>query len=132
MKINQVEELVGITKEICQKMSEEVEDFSAMDCDNYLHLMSKLEEGGARFMNVTEKDVRKKKIGSIVAASVFGLFILGMIGLLLWMNSLEGAPIGIIIFYIGALVLVLVGVITALYLRLKEIKGGEEDEAAKY
>ena len=43
-----------------------------------------------------------------------------------------GAGLGILLFYVGAIVAVGVGVLVALYQRWKEIKGGEEDEAKKY
>lgn len=43
-----------------------------------------------------------------------------------------GASLGILLFYIGAIVAVGVGVVVALYQRWKEIQGGEEDEAKKY
>ncbi len=121
-----------ITKEICQTMAGKVDSIQKLNSEEYLHLMSRLEEGGAKFMNVQEKDVRRKTIGSIVAASVFALFIVALIALFLWLNSVEGAPAGIFIFYIGIFALVLIGVIVALCLRLKEIRGGEEDEAGKY
>ena len=43
-----------------------------------------------------------------------------------------GASLGILLFYIGAIAAVGVGVVVALYQRWKEVKGGEEDEARKY
>lgn len=43
-----------------------------------------------------------------------------------------GLSAGILLFYIGAIAAVGVGVVIALYQRWKEVKGGEEDEAKKY
>ena len=43
-----------------------------------------------------------------------------------------GAISGVILFYIGAILAVGIGVVVALYQRWKEIQGGEEDEAKKY
>ena len=43
-----------------------------------------------------------------------------------------GLGLGVLLFYIGAILAVGVGVVIALYQRWKEVKGGEEDEARKY
>ena len=43
-----------------------------------------------------------------------------------------GAAFGVMLFYIGAILAVGIGVVVALVQRWKEVKGGEEDEAKKY
>lgn len=43
-----------------------------------------------------------------------------------------GAVLGVMLFYIGAIAAVGIGVVIALIQRWKEVKGGEEDEAKKY
>ncbi|RKI67357.1 hypothetical protein D7V91_10090 [bacterium 1xD42-67] len=43
-----------------------------------------------------------------------------------------GVVPGIILFYIGTILAVGIGVVVALYQRWKEVRGGEEDEAKKY
>lgn len=43
-----------------------------------------------------------------------------------------GPGLGILLFYIGGIIAVGVGVVVALFQRWKEVKGGEEDEAKKY
>ena len=43
-----------------------------------------------------------------------------------------GAALGVMLFYIGAIAAVGIGVVIALIQRWKEVKGGEEDEAKKY
>lgn len=83
----------------------------------------------------------KKKIAPVVAAIVVVaallpilLMMLGIIGLA--GGEAEGAMLvvtlpvlGIYILAVGAII---VGVVIAMYQRLKEIDGGEEDEARKY
>ena len=48
-----------------------------------------------------------------------------------FLGSLGGA-FGVMLFYVGAILAVGIGVVVALIQRWKEIKGGEEDEAKKY
>lgn len=51
---------------------------------------------------------------------------------LLWASSEDPIPVGWLAFFIGLLVIVIIGIILALAGRIKEIKGGEQDEASKY
>ena len=60
------------------------------------------------------------------------ILMLFMIGLFLCGSSQEALPIGILILFIGIPVVVIICIIVALRSRLKEIEGGEEDEASKY
>ena len=43
-----------------------------------------------------------------------------------------GAAFGVMLFYVGAILAVGIGVVVALIQRWKEIKGGEDHEAKKY
>ena len=55
-----------------------------------------------------------------------------MMGLVLWGNTQDPLPIGILLIILAIPGVVVVGVVLALKQRLKEIEGGEEDEASKY
>ena len=55
-----------------------------------------------------------------------------LMGLVLWGNTQEPLPIGILLIILAIPGVVVVGVVLALKQRLKEIEGGEEDEASKY
>lgn len=76
--------------------------------------------------------------GVIVTILVVGLVLLVLTVLIQTLGPVFpflgqlGAGLGILLFYIGAIVAVGVGVVVALYQRWKEIQGGEEDEAKKY
>ncbi len=43
-----------------------------------------------------------------------------------------GPGLGLLLFYIGGILAIGIGVVVALWHRWKEVKGGEEDEAKKY
>ena len=78
---------------------------------------------------------RARARGAVIAATVVALAVVLYIGSLLWVMLKEGAvpaAVGIMVVYglLGAAVVI--GVFVALRQRLREIKGGEEDEARKY
>ena len=74
-------------------------------------------------------------MGAVLAATGTALVVILFIGSLLWAMLEDGAvpaAVGIMIVYgiFGAAVVI--GVFAAMFQRLREIKGGEEDEARKY
>ena len=75
----------------------------------------------------------KKKLGAwlsaLITASLMGAYAL-FVALVLWIEP-DMFLTGVWLFLL-ALLAVVVGVLVALWQRLKEIDGGEEDEAAKY
>ena len=83
-------------------------------------------------MTVKKSDVRKRKLGAIIAALVVAAFMLALILLVLWADREDPAPRGVLIFTIAMFGSIAVGVLIALVQRLKEVKGGELDEADKY
>ena len=83
-------------------------------------------------MNVKNSDVKKRKAGAIIACAVVVAFLALMIGLVIWADTIDPAPKGILIICIALFGSIIIGVIIALVQRLKEVKGGELDEAGKY
>ena len=77
----------------------------------------------------------RKKIAPWIVAIVFILFFGAYIGFLLFAQMQARAVPGAVILigiYIAVLAAMIVGIILALRQRLKEIDGGEEDEALQY
>ena len=83
-------------------------------------------------MNIEKKDTKKRKKGTVIAAVIMTLLMFLMMGLVLWGNTQDPLPIGILLIILAIPGVVVVGVVLALKQRLKEIEGGEEDEASKY
>lgn len=119
-------------KEICQEIARNGFHMYNLDADRYLQEMKQLEEGGMRFMNIEKKDTKKRKKGTVIAAVIMTLLMFLMMGLVLWGNTQDPLPIGILLIILAIPGVVVVGVVLALKQRLKEIEGGEEDEASKY
>lgn len=78
----------------------------------------------------------KKKWTAILCAAVvvglLGLFLAAILFPLIGQAVGEAVAMGFLLVYGLGIVAVIVGVLLALRQRLKEIKGGEEDEAKKY
>lgn len=109
------------------------DSIDTLNTNEWLDEMEKLEKEGVDFVNVSKIDIRmKKKMGAVIGGAVMIVFMLAMIGFFLWVNSQETLPVGILIVFVGIPVIVIICIIAALRSRIKEIEGGEEDEAAKY
>ena len=131
-ELNNAGENIEHMKAICEMLAEDNEDLSSLDASKYLDKMKDLEKGGVRFMNVKLSDVRKRKNGAIIAAVVMVLFMICAIGLILWADSIDPAPKGVLILMVAIFGSIIVGVLIALGQRIKDLNGGELDEASKY
>lgn len=107
--------------------------FIHLDAEKYLSEISRLEAGGSKFMDVKKEDIsRKKKVGAIFAAGFFlALMVLVFASVLIALihTKTDFMPFIILLVILGCFI---IGIVTALILRLKEINKGEEIEALKY
>ena len=104
-----------------------------LDAEGCLEEIERLEKEGQNFMDVSKKDVHRKKASGAVlgAALVIALLLPAVIGIL-WANGQSPLPIGLLLLIVAVPVIVIVCIVAVLIQRIKEIKGGEEDEAAQY
>lgn len=124
--ISHMEELVKVM------LSDDV-SIQNLDTDYWLEQIEHMEKEGTYFVNISKVDIHmKKKAGAIAGAAIFIMSALIGIIALLWANSYEHIPLGILILFIAILMVLIVGLVAALIGRIKEIEGGEEDEASKY
>ena len=117
----------------CEQLLNADLSLETLDATQCLEQMERLEKEGTNFMDVRKKDVHKKKIiGAALGGGIMVIFMAAMIGIMIWGCMEDPVPIGYMLFMIGIPAAVIIGVIAALIGRVKEIKGGEEDEASKY
>ena len=104
-----------------------------LDAEGCLEEIERLEKEGQSFMDVSKKDVHRKKTGGAVlgAAIVIAFLLPALVGIL-WANGQSPLPIGLLLLIVAVPVVVIVCIVAVLIQRIKEIKGGEEDEAAQY
>ncbi|MBQ7838889.1 MAG: MerR family transcriptional regulator [Lachnospiraceae bacterium] len=120
---------------VCERLVEEKAQYAQLDTDMWLAELEKLEKEGMHFMDVKKLDKRQKKQGSIIAALVFCALMLAVDGLFIWafLTEPEGAPpLLLMAVFLAIPAVFAVGALLALWQRMKEIEGGEEDAAAKY
>ena len=95
--------------------------------------IERLEKEGRSFMDVSKKDVhRKKATGAALGAGIIIALNLPVLIGILWANGQDPLPKGLLALILAVPVIVIVCVMAVLIQRIKEIKGGEEDEANQY
>ena len=81
-------------------------------------------------------DRKHGKTAAIISAAVviviLGIYLAAVIFPLLGASYGEAVAVGILIVFALVIIAVIVGILIALRQRLKEIEGGEEDEAKQY
>ncbi len=130
--LNREEESLKHTRLICRMMQDDRTAFDGLDAARWLDQMETLEEGGTQFMNVEQTDLRKRKLVPVIAAAVTIAVMLAFLAAFWWLNQLDPAPAPVLVIITVMPVLVMIGVVAACRERLKEIEGGEENEALKY
>ena len=106
---------------------------STLETDEWLEEMERMEKEGIDFVNLGKVDIHmKKKTGAVTGGVVMMIFMVFMIGMILWGNSMDPIPIGLLLFLIAIPTVMMIAIIVVLRSRLKESEGGEEDEASKY
>ena len=125
----------GLSKmqDMCERLILEHRSLESLNAEDCLEEIEQMEKEGARFMDIKKTDIRKKRrTGAIIGAVVMILLMGFTIGLMLWANKQDPIPTGLLIFLIAIPVVIIGGILAALAGRMKEIEGGEEDEASKY
>ena len=125
----------GISKmqDICERLILEHRSLDNLNAEDCLEEMEQMEKEGAKFMNVNRTDVhRKKRTGAIVGAVVMTVLMVFTMVMMLWGNSQDPIPLGMFLLLLAIPLVIIIGTLAALAGRMKEIEGGEEDEASKY
>ena len=130
--LNNQRKNIEAVSELCRSLNEQAAGLSELQVNEYLQQLDEMERGGSRFMNVSKVDVNKKKRGAKIAAVVMIAIMVLWDLFFLVVNHYEPAPLPIVLLLTVPANVVIIGVILALRERIKEIEGGEENEAADY
>lgn len=120
---------------VCAQIKDSRSQLDALDADTVLAGMERQEQEGTKFMNVKRQDDYKRYVGPIGAAAVILVLMGALIALIVWgftVSPEDAPPIGLVIAIAAIPMVIIIGVLVALYQRLKQIRGGEEDAAAQY
>lgn len=133
VRLESQKESLHRTQMFCRQLLEDKLRLETLDVDGCLEQMDKLEREGVMFMDETHRDIhRKKQRGAILGAGVMLILTLAPLGVIFGVTRSARIPLWALLLFLGVTTVVCVGVVVALMIRLKEIKGGEEDEASKY
>lgn len=119
-------------KDMSCRLASDGSVISALDVDECLALMEKKEMEGILFVNIKNRDIGRKYAGPIIACICVVLVMSALTWVLLWANSLEPIPAGLVAGLIAIPVIVALGTVASLVSRVKEIKRGEENDLSQY
>ena len=125
----------GLVKmqEMCERLIAEHQSLDTLNAENCLEEIEQMEKEGARFMDIKKTDIRKKrKTGAIAGAVIMTVLMAISVVFVLWVNTEDPMPVALLAILIAIPVVITGGTLAALAGRMKEIEGGEEDEASKY
>jgi DNA-binding transcriptional MerR regulator len=117
---------------VCQEILSKQARFDTINSDIYLEEIERLEKGGTQFVNVEQKDKKQSTVIPIIFAGLIVLLMIALTALVWYLNSVDPAPFGVVQVITLVALAVCAGVIIACRERIKEIKGGELDEARNY
>ena len=120
----------GMTRELLSRPGLTLEGLDAEGC---LDKIERLEKEGQSFMDVSKKDIHRRKAGgAVLGAALVSALILPAVSGVRWANGQAPLPLGLLLLIVAVPVIVIVCIVAVLIQRIQEIKGGEEDEAAQY
>lgn len=132
-KIEEQEKSFSKIKDMCMDIIDSKVSYEKLDIDKYSKEMNILNRKGITMKNV-KVNHSKKVIGAIISSFIFLIFFLFIIGIITYFQLTEDDKIPWIIYYFLLFIFAfpILGMVWNLIARIKEILGGEEDEASKY
>ena len=117
---------------LCEQLILSISENGSLDTDSALETMDNMEKKGVRFHDFTRTDYKKKIRTVWFAAIGFALVMLALAALIWWANDSDPLPVWGFLLMEGFFVVPAIGVFIAGIDRVKEIKGGEEDDLSNY
>lgn len=128
-------ENLATVEALCQRLSDADEQLPTLDAQSYLTEMEQMEQEGTHFMNIKKSDTISRYMGPVGAAAIFVVLMACLMGFLICAfvtDPTQAPPLGITLFFVALPGILILGVLLALWQRIKQIQGGEEDAASKY
>ncbi len=117
---------------VCRLISESGEDLTQLDTERYLDEILRGEENSTELVDIHRKDTVKKYRESVIVSIVIVALLLVLAVFMIYLNNAGTMSTGVLLACCAILAIVLIGVIAAILARLKEIKGGEENDLGNY
>ena len=120
---------------LCRLLQERTEPLRELNAAEVLAEMEKLEQTGTTFQNKQKQDIRIRYVAPIAVSLVLVLLMAAMMGLILWgfwIDPESSPPLAVVLVMAAVPLLVIAGILLALFQRISEIGKGEIDDAKKY
>lgn len=120
---------------LCGELTGCQKKLSELDAGSILAEMTAMEQSGTTFQNKQRQDIRVRYVAPVTVAMLTVLLMGGIAGLILWgvaEGSAGAPPLGIVLVILAVPLLVVVGVLLALFQRIREIGRGEIDDARQF
>lgn len=122
--------------QLCQSLKDREERLNALDAAGLLEEMDRLEQAGATFQDKQKNDLKPVRYaGAIVMALLTTVLMTAIIALMVWgfaADPADAPPLALVAALAAIPGVVILGVLLALFQRIKEIQKGEEDDAKNY
>jgi len=130
LKIEEQEKNYAKVKKMCLEI---ITNENLENLDSYSISMNQLNKEGFTMRNLKTKK-RKKIIGAVLSSFVFEIFFFFLIGILSYLKFwiILEMPFVIYLFLLFLFSIFILSIVWNCIQRVKEILGGEEDEASKY
>ncbi len=132
-KIKREEDNYKKIKSMCMEIAKTNDSFDAINIKKYFEEMNILNKEGFTMRDVKTSN-RKKISGAIFSSLIFSIFFILMGGMITYFQITEADKMPWVMYGIMMFIFLIpiLGIGYNLVVRIKEIKGGEEDEASKY
>ncbi len=120
---------------LCGELTGCQERLSDLDAGAILAKMETLEQSGAAFPDKQRQDIRVRYVAPVAVAALTVLLMGGVAGLILWgftTDAADAPPLGVVLALLALPLLVIGGVLLALFQRIREIGKGEIDDARQF
>ena len=120
---------------LCELLKERTEPLGELDAQSVLEEMEKLEQSGTTFQNKQKQDVRIRSVAPSVISAMGVAVLAASVGVMLWgfyMDPEAAPPLVIVFIAVCVPLLMIAGILLALFQRIAEIGKGEIDDARKY
>ena len=120
---------------LCGELTGCRERLGDLDAGAVLDRMETLEQSGAAFPDKQRQDIRVRYVAPVTVAVLTVLLMGGIAGLIIWGFTIDAAdapPLGVVLVILALPLLVIGGVLLALFQRIREIGKGEIDDARQF
>ncbi|WP_243208513.1 MerR family transcriptional regulator [Oscillibacter hominis] len=122
--------------ELCASLQEQDQPLSSLDAGALLVRLEEMEREGTTFMDKQKNDTKRiRYVAPVVIAVLMTVLMGALVWLFVWAAKTDphGAPpMPLLALLIAIPVVVILGVVLAMILRIREIGKGEEDDARNY